>query len=730
MSFGLRKITADGVQSLITSNAFSLRGGSQLLTVDEIVVDSTGNYYVSGYVSYGNWDGYTTAQSAGVFVAKISASGVREWVIPISQQKRYPQLAIDSQDNVVVAMSESTSFSQDKFVVRVSKEGAVMWTRQITPSANSYAQSTSVAIATNSAGYIFLGFLGGTASDGKVAMKTLDLDGNVLSSTAINDVDPNSIYAATSLPTEAAPVFAAAGSGGVVSFGISQLGIENKDLHEDASFRLSSVEPSGDGNTFLIGDVVNGQQYSTSILIKKLVTGNVVWSAKYEPRYIGSDIALTKATQVASTNTGGMVFTSKSAYYSGFFRTTYENPRSPEVSNVGVENTPSEVSVFSNFQTGNLATDVDLELSSSSAFSEFTTQMMANDAFTSNTVAIIPQNLERGRTYYYRVRATNALGTQVSTISTFVYPNIPGTPTIAGTLNGRTVTIVFDKPASPERAILDYKLEKKINSGSWNVLNTSLPSGSTAETLTDLNDQNRAGSSVTYRVSARNGVGESQVSNEFSITLPSIPGAPISPSAVGGNSDITISWTAPSNATTSQPISFLLQATSNGLTWVDFTPSTFPAANSAVFDAGSLGTGYRFRVKATNAFGESSWSTSSNLAQLTTSTPSSGNTTVIINTPEVVINTPAVTVYSPTVSVGAKLSATSIATGLGVAIPSKAKTTVAIASSSKKFCKVSGGKVVGIKSGPCVATVTVQAPKPKKGKKPAPVKKSVTVRIS
>jgi hypothetical protein len=80
--------------------------------------------------------------------------------------------------------------------------------------------------------------------------------------------------------------------------------------------------------------------------------------------------------------------------------------------------------------------------------------------------------------------------------------------------------------------------------------------------------------------------------------------------------------------------------------------------------------------------------------------------------------------------VGAKLSATSLATGLGVVIPSKAKTTVAIAKSSKKYCKVSGGKVVGIKSGPCVATVTVQAPKPKKGKKPAPVKKSVTVQIS
>jgi hypothetical protein len=38
--------------------------------------------------------------------------------------------------------------------------------------------------------------------------------------------------------------------------------------------------------------------------------------------------------------------------------------------------------------------------------------------------------------------------------------------------------------------------------------------------------------------------------------------------------------------------------------------------------------------------------------------------------------------------------------------------------------------VIGIKSGLCVATVSVQAPKPKKGKKPALVKKTVTIKIS
>ena len=97
------------------------------------------------------------------------------------------------------------------------------------------------------------------------------------------------------------------------------------------------------------------------------------------------------------------------------------------------------------------------------------------------------------------------------------------------------------------------------------------------------------------------------------------------------------------------------------------------------------------------------------------------------NTPAT--NTPAVVVYSPTISVGGKLTAKSIATGLAIATPKKSKTTLVISKSSKKYCKVKSGKIVGVKKGPCLATVTVQAPKPKKGKKPAPVKKSVTVQI-
>lgn len=111
-------------------------------------------------------------------------------------------------------------------------------------------------------------------------------------------------------------------------------------------------------------------------------------------------------------------------------------------------------------------------------------------------------------------------------------------------------------------------------------------------------------------------------------------------------------------------------------------------------------------------------------------TPSTPQTTVIANTASVTIDAPAATIYTPKIKVGKGIKATTLAKGLGVTIPKKSKTTVSISKKSTKFCKVSSGKIVGKKKGKCVVTVKVQAPKPKKGKKPALVKKSVTVQIS
>ena len=81
------------------------------------------------------------------------------------------------------------------------------------------------------------------------------------------------------------------------------------------------------------------------------------------------------------------------------------------------------------------------------------------------------------------------------------------------------------------------------------------------------------------------------------------------------------------------------------------------------------------------------------------------------------------------VAVKAKASSAAVASSLGATIPPKAKVTLTVAKSSKKICKVSGGKLVALKPGNCAVTVSVQAPKPKGGKKPKAVKTSGIVAI-
>ena len=78
----------------------------------------------------------------------------------------------------------------------------------------------------------------------------------------------------------------------------------------------------------------------------------------------------------------------------------------------------------------------------------------------------------------------------------------------------------------------------------------------------------------------------------------------------------------------------------------------------------------------------------------------------------------------------AKVASSAVAASLGAVIPAKSKVTLTVSKSSKKICKVSGGKLVAIKPGNCSVTVTVQPPKPKKGKKPKAVKTSGIVKIN
>jgi len=83
---------------------------------------------------------------------------------------------------------------------------------------------------------------------------------------------------------------------------------------------------------------------------------------------------------------------------------------------------------------------------------------------------------------------------------------------------------------------------------------------------------------------------------------PATPGVPGSPVGAGGDSQVSLTWSAPTLGT--PPTDYQVQYSSNsGSSWATFSDGT-SAATSAVVTGLTNGTGYIFRVRAVNALGE------------------------------------------------------------------------------------------------------------------------------
>jgi uncharacterized repeat protein (TIGR02543 family)/uncharacterized delta-60 repeat protein len=236
----------------------------------------------------------------------------------------------------------------------------------------------------------------------------------------------------------------------------------------------------------------------------------------------------------------------------------------------------------------------------------------------SSTSQIEVGNLVPNTVYYFRVSASNSFFTGPNSDSISVrtlLPSRPGAPTLVATNSDLSVQLSWQAPSTGGGFLSGYLLQKKIGSGSWSDL--ASPNDATTS-YSDLLTRADAGL-IYYRVKAINDGGSSDYSDSVSVRVFPIPLSPSTITAVGGSSNITISWNSPSNSLNAGDLTYLLQITNNGLTWIDFTPSSFPTSTSAVFDSAIGGASYRFRVKAVNSVGESSWSTSSNLSQLASS---------------------------------------------------------------------------------------------------------------
>ncbi|WP_168205985.1 S-layer family protein [Geobacter sp. FeAm09] len=208
--------------------------------------------------------------------------------------------------------------------------------------------------------------------------------------------------------------------------------------------------------------------------------------------------------------------------------------------------------------------------------------------------------LTNGVTYTFTVTATNALGTGAGATSNSVTPTMPlfapSAPTgVTATPGASQVTVSFNAPVSDgNSAITGYTVVS--SPGSITATGTASPI-----TVTGLTN----GTAYTFTVTATNAIGTSASATSGSVTPSSGPGAPTGVSAVAGNGQATVSFTAPADNGGSAVIAYTAVSTPGSIT---ASGTASPITVSGLTN----GTAYTFTVTATNAVGSGIASGSSN----------------------------------------------------------------------------------------------------------------------
>ena len=195
-------------------------------------------------------------------------------------------------------------------------------------------------------------------------------------------------------------------------------------------------------------------------------------------------------------------------------------------------------------------------------------------------------------------------------VDVYQVANAPGAPTAAAAVAGDgQATVSWTAPTSDGgSAITSYTA-------------TASPGGATCTaaapatscTVTGLDN----GTSYTFSVTATNAAGPSSASLASGAVTPTgPPGAPTGATAIAGNGQATVSWTAPASDGGSAITSYTATASPGGATCTAAAPAT-----SCTVTGLANGTGYTFSVTATTGLGTSSASSMSAAVTPTAPTP-------------------------------------------------------------------------------------------------------------
>ena len=207
--------------------------------------------------------------------------------------------------------------------------------------------------------------------------------------------------------------------------------------------------------------------------------------------------------------------------------------------------TPSSAAGTVQFYNGSTAIGSPVTVTSGTASTSTTSLPLGTDSLT----AVFNPTL--GDETGFNTTSATIIGSSTSPAISYTVnpaPTAPGPPTgLSGMAGNTQVALSWTAPASNGgSAITGYNVFEGTTSGaeSTTPVNSSLISGTTF-TVTGLTN----GTTYYFTVKANNSVGASTASNEASATPvpPTVPGAPTGLSAMAGNTQVALSWTAPSS---------------------------------------------------------------------------------------------------------------------------------------------------------------------------------------
>ena len=229
-----------------------------------------------------------------------------------------------------------------------------------------------------------------------------------------------------------------------------------------------------------------------------------------------------------------------------------------------------------------------------------------------STTGYTVTGLPNGTRYYFRVLAKNAVGTGPAsnvvnatprTVPTAPRWLVPVVAPIARVGSGQVRLLWLPPSSTGGSAITDYVIQRSANGRTgWVTINDGVRS-TTGYTVTGLTN----GTRYYFRVLAKNAVGTGSASNVVNAIPRTVPTAPGGLLATPRSRSVTLAWNAPTSTGGSAVTDYVIQRSTNGVTWTTVVDGVSTARTYTVTGLSS-GVTYRFRVAARNGAGMSSYS--------------------------------------------------------------------------------------------------------------------------